>query len=274
MTEPTAWTAAPSAPSDLDPGLTGRPDRPVPGIENGYLAGYRVRFDEAGPDGVVRTSAYLRYAQDIAWRHSEDRGFDRAWYAQQGRWWVVRAVDLEVRTPVLMGRTIRLATAVVGHRRIWARRHGEARAVDGTLAAVIDTDWVIVDGRGRIVRIPEDFGEAFPNPEIEGEILRADRTPEPADVSRMSIRVRPQDLDPMGHVNNAVYLDWIDEALDAAGLGEARRLPRRLRMEYAASAGPGDEVEVRTWLVDDGWNARLLRAADGSDLVRAAGSPA
>ena len=35
----------------LDPGLTGQPARPVPGIDNGFLAGYRVRFDEAAPDG-------------------------------------------------------------------------------------------------------------------------------------------------------------------------------------------------------------------------------
>ena len=27
--------------------------------------GYRVRFDEAGPDGTLRSSGYLRYAQDL-----------------------------------------------------------------------------------------------------------------------------------------------------------------------------------------------------------------
>ena len=27
---------------------------------------FRVRFDEAGPDGLVRTSTLLRYAQDLA----------------------------------------------------------------------------------------------------------------------------------------------------------------------------------------------------------------
>ena len=68
----------------LDPGLIGQFARPVPGVENGYLAGYRVRFDEAGPDGLLRTSALMRYAQDIAWRHSEQLGFDRDWYASRG----------------------------------------------------------------------------------------------------------------------------------------------------------------------------------------------
>ena len=66
-----ASVTGPGAGSAPDPGLAGRQDRPVPGVDNGYVAGYRVRFDEAGADGRVRTGSLLRYAQDIAWRHSE-----------------------------------------------------------------------------------------------------------------------------------------------------------------------------------------------------------
>jgi hypothetical protein len=64
-------------PKTLDPGLAGMDARPVAGVDNGFVAGYRVRFDEAGPDGNLRTSGVLRYAQDVAWRHSEVLGFDR-----------------------------------------------------------------------------------------------------------------------------------------------------------------------------------------------------
>src|SRR5438093_691269 len=78
------------------------------------------------------TTARLRYAQDIAWRHSEHLGFDRRWYTQRGRWWVVRSVELTVLAPIPMGRTLRLSTVVVGHRRIWARRLSECRLADGT----------------------------------------------------------------------------------------------------------------------------------------------
>ena len=41
-------------------------------------APYRVRFDEAAPDGLIRTSVLLRYAQDLAWFHSARQGFHRA----------------------------------------------------------------------------------------------------------------------------------------------------------------------------------------------------
>jgi acyl-CoA thioester hydrolase len=256
--------------AELDPGLAGHQDRPVAGVDNGFAAGYRVRFDEAAADGLMRTSSLLRYAQDIAWRHSEDLGFDRSWYTERGRWWVVRSVELEVLAPVAMGRTLRVATAVIGHRRIWARRRGEFRLADGTLAAVASTDWVIVDERGRILRIPGDFGEAFPNVELDGDIIRVAPPPVPTTAAGLTLRVRPQDLDPMGHVNNAVYLDWIEEAVVAAGdPAAATAIPRRVAIEYAASAEPGDLLEAAAWQADGGWWVRLTRPADGANVVRA-----
>jgi len=258
----------------LDSGLAGSPARPVAGIDNGFIAGYRVRFDEAGPDGRMRTSALLRYAQDVAWRHSEDLGFDRAWYAQRGRAWVARSVDLAIVAPIPMGRTLRVATAVIGHRRIWARRISECRLADGTLAATVTTDWVILDERGRPVRIPEDFGLSFSNPVLPGDIIRVDQGEVPADAAGLEIHVRPQDLDPMGHVNNATYVDWIEEGLAELGLAPAATaLPRSCRLEYRASAAPGDAVSIAAWLDGARWQVRVTRS-DGVEFARSSGTPA
>jgi len=265
---------APTPSQALDPGITGQDARPVAGIDNGYLAGYRVRFDEAGPDGNLRTSALLRYAQDIAWRHSEHLGFDREWYRERGLGWVVRGVELELDAPIPLGTTLRVSTAVVGHRRIWARRLGECRFADGRLAARVTTDWVLLDGRGRVVRIPDDFGVAFTNPEVRSEILRV-----PADddgpAARHRLTVRPSDLDPIDHVNNAVYVDWLEEAIEAAGWAPptgaqgAGASPGSLRIEYLASAARGDAIEVDLYGGAESWRARIGRS-DGLELVRAA----
>jgi acyl-CoA thioesterase FadM len=257
----------------LDPGLTGQAARPVPGIDNGYLAGYRVRFDEAGADGVLRTSALLRYAQDVAWRHSEQLGFDRSWYQARGLGWVVRGCELEIREPIPIGHTLRVSTAVVGHRRIWARRLGECRLADGRVAATVTTDWVLLDARNRIVRIPADFGVAFTNPEVRSEILRVD-TPSDQPIGSTELRVRPSDLDPLDHVNNAVYVDWLEEALDAAGWHAATAtLPRSYRLEYLASAARDDRVVVSLHGSAHAWLA-TIRRGDDADLVRAVGASA
>lgn len=257
-------------------GPTGIEARPFAGIDNGYLSGYRVRFDEAGPDGQARTSTLLRYAQDIAWRHSEDLGFDRDWYRARGVGWVVRGVELELYAPIPMGHSLRVTTAVVGHRRIWARRLGECRLADGRLAARVTTDWVLLDGRNRIVRIPDDFGVVFVNPEVQGEILRVG-PPEGAPAHSLVLGVRPRDLDPLDHVNNAVYVDWLDEALEAGGWRPAPSGPtesdgsRTWRLEYLASAGRGDEVVVDLHGDAAEWHARIRRT-DGLELMRAEGA--
>ena len=261
-------------PVTLDPGITGQSARPVPGIDNGFLAGYRVRFDEAGPNGLLRTSALLRYAQDIAWRHSEALGFDRAWYQERGLGWVVRGCELDVRAPIPIGHTLRVSTAVIGHRRIWARRFGECRLADGRPAATVTTDWVLLDARNRVVRIPDDFGVAFTNPEVKSEILRVE-APVDAPASVIELAVRPSDLDPLDHVNNAVYVDWLEEALEAAGWPDANEaLPRSYRLEYLASAAPGDRVTVSLHGDSPTWSA-VIRRQDGPELLRAQGrSPA
>jgi acyl-CoA thioesterase FadM len=256
----------------VDPGLTGQEARPVEGVDNGYLTGYRVRFDEAGPDGLVRASTLLRYAQDVAWRHSEQLGFDRGWYQARGLGWVVRGLDLELREPIPMGHTLRVSTAVVGHRRIWARRLGECRLADGRLAARVTTDWVLLDSRNRIVRIPADFGLAFTNPEIRSEIVRVP-PPAGARAGTLDVRVRASELDPLDHVNNAVYVDWLEEALVAAGWNAATTLPRRVRIEYLASAERGDDVSVDLYGDPARW-AAVIRRADGLGLVRASGEEA
>jgi acyl-CoA thioester hydrolase len=260
---------APDATVSLDPGLTGQEARPAEGVDNGYLAGYRVRFDEAGPDGLVRASTLLRYAQDVAWRHSEHLGFDRGWYQARGVGWVVRGLDLELLEPIPMGHTLRVTTAVVGHRRIWARRLGECQLADGRLAARVTTDWVLLDSRNRIVRIPADFGLAFANPEIHSEIVRVP-APDGGPVRTLDVRVRVSELDPLDHVNNAVYVDWLEEALVAAGWNAARALPRRARIEYLASAERDDDVAVELFGDAARW-AAVVRRSDGLGLVRASG---
>lgn len=253
-----------------DPGLAGRDDRPVAGIDNGYLAGYRVRFDEAGADGLARTGTLLRYAQDIAWRHSEALGFDRTWYSERDRWWVVRSAEVTIVEPVPMGTTLRLATAVIGHRKIWARRRGEFRMPDGTVTAIAMVDWVLLDDRGRILRIPDDFGTAFPNMALTDDIIRVALPPAPDDGVTLDMIVRPHDLDPMAHVNNATYVDWIEEVVVAAG-GAAitTTTPRRIALEYAASAELGDRLRATAWPDGEGWSVRLTREADGLDIARA-----
>ena len=122
---------------------------------------YRVRFDEADPAGRLRTSGLLRYAQDCAWIHSERLGFDRAWYAARGLWWLVRCAELEVTGEIRMGETVEVTTTVVGYRKVWARRRTDVARESGERVAGVITDWVITDSRGLPTRVPDEFVALF-----------------------------------------------------------------------------------------------------------------
>lgn len=232
-------------------------------------ADYRVRFDEAGPDGLLRTSCFLRYAQDIAWLHSTALGFDRDWYRERGLTWLVRAAELEVLAPVPMGATVHARTIVVAQRRVVARRRGEFRLADGTPAAWINTDWVMIDGSGRLTRIPTVVTEVFQIPESMDPLARVALPPTPAGAAVRSFAVRPQELDPMDHVNNAVYVDWLEAAIrDRDGAAELRTIPRRYRLEYAAAADAGAVLGEAVWRDGGRWSYRVTTAV-GGDAFRA-----
>ena len=239
---------------------------------------YRARFDECGADGLVRSSTLLRYAQDLAWIHSERMGFTREWYGERSLAWVVRAAELAILAPLPLGETLTMRTEVIGYRRVWARRRTEGRLDDGTLALWGNTDWVILDtARGMPGRFPPEFLARFDVPPQHFEPGRVTLPPAPGDRAHVTrTQVRPQDIDPMGHVNNAAYLDYLEEALFAAGpAGEdlTHGIPRRIRLEYLAPASPGTTLTGAVWAIaasrgsGPGWAWRLADDA-GRELAR------
>jgi len=230
----------------------------------------RIRFDEAGPDGFARGSSLLALVQDAAWWHSENLGFTRAWYAERGLVWLVRSIEARLLAPVAYGATVDVWTAVVGARRVMAQRASRVTTADGEPVAFTWTDWVLTDERGAPTRIPNDFADWFAGKPEAFDPLRVDRGDPPAGASALALSVRARDLDPMGHVNNTVYLDYLDEAVVAAGGGDAvAATPRRYALEYVGSATAGDDLLALAWRTADGWTHRLQRASDGAVLLRA-----
>jgi acyl-ACP thioesterase len=231
---------------------------------------YRVRFDEAGPDGNLRASGYLRFAQDLAWLHSESAGFGRDWYEDHGLTWLVRAIELDIEADVGNGIELTVSTQVIGFRRVWARRRSEFLLPGtGRPLAVAFTDWVLLNERGRPVRPPVGFLDAFEADATPFKPMRVDLS-EPVDTaSNTEFLPRRSELDPMGHVNNAAYVDYLDE-LFAAGTspGLPLAMPRRYQGEFIASAEPGATLRGYGWTAGGTWHYRL-EDAGGRALFRA-----
>jgi acyl-CoA thioester hydrolase len=89
-------------------------------------------------------------------------------------------------------------------------------------------------------------------------------------------------IDELGHVNNAVWVQWIqqvavahwDAVADAAHKDAYYWVVVRHEIDYLRAAHAGDAVTARTWVADAPWGARFERlmeftGADGKVCVRA-----
>jgi len=230
---------------------------------------YRIRFEEATAAETMRTAIYLAWAADVAWQHSTLLGFGRAWYAERGLFWLVRAVRLDVLAPLATYDQVFVTTQVAGYRRVAARRHCEVLDASGELMASIEVDWVMTNERGVPTRVPEDFHKFVVDGAATFEMLRVALPPMPPDAIESTFHVRRRDLDPLDHVNNSVYIDYLEEALEAAGQGPLlTATPRRYEIDFVAAAERGNPLIGRTWPLDEGWAYRLSRD-DGTELFRA-----
>lgn len=235
---------------------------------------YRVRFDEADADGRLRPSGLLRYAQDMAWRHSEEAGFDRDWYGEREMNWLVRNVKVSVQSPITYGDVLLISTEVIGWRHVWARRRSEVRRVDsehghagdGAMASV-DTDWVLLTNTGKPARVPPEIARYF----SASEQFTRDRVvlPEPTGaVATLSTRVRPLDVDPLRHMNNAAYVDMVDDGLLRLPPEHRLEAPDCYRIGYVRPALPGTPIDINCWSVSEHEVACRISSGDGNELTK------
>ena len=72
----------------------------------------------------------------------------------------------------------------------------------------------------------------------------------------------------MAHVNNAAYIDYVDERYAQDSPEASLPLPRRYKAEFVGSALPGERLTATTWTTGVDWCYRL-DDADGREVLRA-----
>lgn len=256
---------------------------------------HRVPHARVDASAEVRASELLGLLEQAAIEASTDVGLDPAWYATAGRMWIIRRTRLERGHPVGGGDLLEVRTRVLDWRRARSLRGYEIRLVEpgrGTRSAPLPssddggppvvatgvTDWVFCDvARGRPVSIPDEMRRAFARDEPREGLPRDDGPPPPGTRAKETrLLVRPSHVDHMGHANNAVWADALEDAArelpEMRGDGDEPGLVRRLvslDVEYLSEASPGDEVVVASEAVDRRGIAQEARRGDTS-LVRAA----
>ncbi len=234
----------------------------------------------------MHPSAYLRHLAQIAIDASSAVGFDARWYEAAGAHWLVRRTTFELLRPARAEAALDVRTWVEDFRRVRSRRRYEVAEPHGTLALTAVTDWVFVDlASGRPRRVPAEMERLFGVEVKSGAARPAWRAPAPPpNPGRSTYRARWAELDALGHMNNAAYLDLLIQAtLDVlAGLGwpierlsvdGAVPLVTGGDVEYLDEVRHDDRLETCTWFTPASHgldvHQRTVRLADGRAVVQA-----
>jgi acyl-CoA thioester hydrolase len=249
---------------------------------------FRVRYYECDAYGHLNNAQYLRYMQETAFDASAEAGYDLDRYKSIGHHWLIYNTEIEYLAALHYDERVTVKTWVADFRRSTSRRMYEFYR-DDELVARAHTDWVFLDNAsGRPAVIPAEMVQVFlPEGPTKPAIQRQPfppAPPAPPGAFLTKRRVEFRDLDPVQHVNNAVYLEyasecgfqavayfnWPLERMLAAGFGI---FLRRNRIEYLQPALLGEELEISTWA----YNVRrstatryyaIQRARDAALLAR------
>lgn len=196
----------------------------------------RPSLAECAPSGRVRLDALARWAQDIAYADAEDAGLS------ESAAWVIRRTRVRVNRFPRFGQQFALATFCSGLGRMWAERRTSITRVGGELpgdGVELATLWVHLDPlNGHPFPLTSDelavWGETAGGRRVTARL----RHPGPAGGERIAPwRFRATELDLAGHINNAAYLQPLEEEL----LHEVDPEWIDVEIEYRSPAQPGEQ---------------------------------
>lgn len=209
-----------------------------------YRAARRVHLGDVDGTGELRLEALARFLQDIA-----TDALDGGLAEQLGGTWVLRRLAVDIEAVPLFNDDVELATFCSGWGPAWAERRTDVTAGAGTLLARTVAIWVFIDrAGGRPLNLGEDFftiyGAAAKGRRVSGRLSH--RRPGP-DAPVRTWQLRESDFDVLDHVNNACYLEAVEDEL-------AARLPKhkaiRAEMEFRGAVERGDGLDLVTEVIE------------------------
>jgi acyl-ACP thioesterase len=228
-----------------------------------------VGYAEVDPNFNLKPGALVNLLQAAAIFHSEKIGFGIRALRRQSLGWVLNRLALDIQRVPAYGERLEIVTWFRGAKRFRAYRDFEIYAGPARIAAATSL-WLFCDvGTKKLSRISEEMITAYT---VETDrVFARDLDRWEADCAfapalAVPLTTRASDFDPNGHVNNAVYFDYLQTLLyRAQGPGF---YPRGLAIQFSR------EIDARTTALTAGLSltaGALLFKLFEADAVFAAG---
>jgi acyl-CoA thioesterase FadM len=225
---------------------------------------------EMNASGRIPVSTFLRYFEHTRWEAMADPHYDLRSYWQRG---VIVAQKLEVLQHVGFAKALRVSAALARVGRTSLEFVHTMRLETGEKIARASTVAVNLGPTGP--KPVPDGARSLVVDEVGPEVAPLEQHA-PSDAWTRNVTVAYSDQDVLGHVNQARYVDYVEDtravAAKEGALGKAASSAvHKLWIEYARETTYGTELRILLWRLagDSAVGCEIRRISDGEIVARA-----
>lgn len=222
-----------------------------------------VEYDEVDTRFRMKLPVLFQRLQRAALQHSESVGLGSEAMIASGAVWILSRMRVDIRRMPGYREDVTLRTWHKGSTGFRAGRDFLVLCGGETVAAAT-SQWLYFDlGRQRLAKIPGHVSGPYTTEDEDaleaGAIdFAVDKAFDPQET--LSIATREGDYDPNGHVNNAIYLDYLDTLVKRTGMAPGDM--RRVGIQYLKEIGREvHTVQGGVIQVDERINFRFFNGA-------------
>jgi acyl-ACP thioesterase len=221
---------------------------------------YPVGFTAVDESDGLTLAAAFDYFQEAAIRHAENLGVGRDPMAALGQGWVLSRISVAMRRRPRQTEPVTVRTWPRGWEKLFAIRDFDIQDGDGTPLAIARSRWLIVDLEKRRPLRPQAIMGKLPLNEGLDALPEGGKGLDPVlGMERAAERTAVySDIDFNGHMNNARYVQWIQDITEPGTLGQAKAM--RLDINYLREVKLGETLEL--------WKAPLPEQSPGQNPFR------
>ena len=190
----------------------------------------------------LKMSSFFKMMQDIAVEHSEILGVGHAQTIEKGLMWVITRFNLEITKMPSYRQNVILKTYPGKTNKFIFPRHFILTDEDGNVLIRAVSIWLVLNQETRKVCLNPFENNDLPYEVVEGELESPQKINTQAIYYKETRKVRYNDIDLNGHLNNTKYIDYIFDLHDSNFYKE--HTPTSLLINYNHELKDGDEVKL------------------------------
>ncbi|MDR1024716.1 MAG: acyl-ACP thioesterase [Treponema sp.] len=204
----------------------------------------QLRFGAVDRSDRLTLASTFDFFQEAAINHAEALGVGREALVKSGQIWVLSRLSVIWERRPLWREEITVRSWPRGWEKLFALRDYDIRDRDGAAVVRGRSCWIILDMEKRRPLRPQPVMESLP---LNGGTDAMTGIPASLEsregLYRLGKRTaRYSDVDYNGHVNNARYIQWIQDLVDSTLLEQCGQA--RLDINYLGEVKPGEVVEL------------------------------